>query len=385
MVEDEKESLFGSTDASPDEAPSRAMLPAANSAVLVVCDPGRDIDDVCRALLENGVRPKVVPSLKAAAPASAAPAICFVEWSLDGAARYIAELSESASEVQAVAIVDSPRTSALAYAAGATATVIRPLLPEEVIACLHSLQLRHERQRKNDADLEHGQRVTAATACEATLRELGLELRTPLATGLANVEYLIDVAQAAVSPLSHEEHLAVMTDTLEAMQRIRATLEGMSVLIPWTPPALEPVRLFRVAQRVIDSLPKGTNLVDLEGDPQVRGFGDEALLVEVTSILVKRALDRQNESKAPPVSLHVYAHDTEARLTVRERPSRSSQRRTSEDPFSTVRDSSPDGQGGLRLAAARHAIVKMGGILNYVAHREAGSAFRIRLRLVQNG
>jgi signal transduction histidine kinase len=380
MAVRENPTLFGST-LPPDEAPSQALLPVADRAVLFLCSPGPDLDHVCHELLDMGMRPKVAQNIAEAPNVSDAPHHCFVDWSLQGAAGYIVELSKSSRDLYPVALVDCARSSAEAFASGAVATASRPILSDELLSCVRGQCLRRERRRASDAVLGHDQRVSAATAFEAMLRTLGHELRSPLATALANVEYLVDVAQSAVSPMSNQEQFALVTDSLEALQRLRASLEGMSALTPNDPQVTEQVRLWRVAQRVVDELPNGTPLVELQGDHLVRGWGDEAKLVQASSFLVKRALERHPDAEGPRITLHVYAHNAEARLTVRERiPNPPSER----DPFTPAPNPPSGGQGGLQLAAVRHAIVKMGGILSYVSQKDGGSAFRIRLRLAQS-
>lgn len=374
---------FGSTLPPQDEAPSQALLPTADQTVLFICDAGPDLDAICMHLLSTGSRPLLVARVADAPAPSLVPRHCFVDWSLEGAPAFISELGRSPSELWPVAIVESARESALAYASGAIATVSKPMRLDEVSSCFQGLLVRRERQRTQTALLEHDQRVSAATAFDGMLRTLGQELRNPLATALANVEYLTEVDQSAISPLSEEEHLAILTDTLDAMQQLRSTLEGMSVFMPHEPARLEPVRLWHVAQRVLDDLPNGVHLVELSGDTQVRGWCDESALVQVLSTLVKRAIQRQLGAPGPQATLHVYTHDTEARLTVRELSPSEPSGKKPEDPFQPLRPRSETAHGGLQLAAARHAVVKMGGALNYFRQTRAGCAFRVRLRLAQ--
>jgi len=355
----------------------------ASQVVLLIARPGVDLDAATKSIIGTGMRTKVVAALHEAPLAAAAPELCFVEWSLPSAPDYIAEMSHLQRDLLPVVFVGSRTESAAAFAHGAMATLQRPFLPEEILGCLVGMRERRELRRLTTAAAEHDQRASAATAFEAVLRTLGQELRIPLATALANVEYLAEVAQSAVSPLSDEEQLAVTTDTLDAMQRLRAVLEGMSVLALKDNPVLDQVRLWHVAQRVIDELPGGTHLVELQGDRSIRGWGDEMTLVDVTSILVRRAIARRSAAQEPRISLHIYAHDTEARLTVREWGASGSRRRTTDDPFAAGRSGRNGGQAGLELAAARHAVVKLGGMLSYVSQKDAGCAFRVRLRLAQ--
>jgi C4-dicarboxylate-specific signal transduction histidine kinase len=159
-------------------------------------------------------------------------------------------------------------------------------------------------------------------------------------------------------------------------------MENVSGFVPKEPPLLNRIRLWSVAQRVIDELASGTAKVSLLGDPEVRGWGDESTLFDVTTILVRRSLERRSSSTVAKVTLHVYAHDTEARLTVHDYSSPSSEPPAG-DPFHPGLTLGRPGQSGLLLAAARHAVVRMGGALSYVPRTKAGCAFRVRLRIAQ--
>jgi C4-dicarboxylate-specific signal transduction histidine kinase len=145
---------------------------------------------------------------------------------------------------------------------------------------------------------------------------------------------------------------------------------------------LNRIRLWAVAQRVLDQLPTGASQVTLVGDPDVRGFGDESTLFEITGTLVRRALAHITQHAGTTITIHVYAHDTEARLTVHD-PSANTSEPPLGDPFSPGLTLGRPGQSGLLLTAVRHAVVRMGGTLSYVPRTRAGHAFRVRLRLAQ--
>jgi hypothetical protein len=183
--------------------------------------------------------------------------------------------------------------------------------------------------------------------------------------------------------MSTDEHAAVLQDTLTSLQQIRVILESVSALVPKDPPELNRIRLWAIAQRVIDELLAGSAPVSVFGDSEVRGFGDEATLVDVVRTLVRRALTRHTTASVADVAIHVYAHDTEARLTVRDRAAPSSEPPAG-DPFNPGLTLGKPGQSGLLLTAARHAIVRMGGSLSYVPKSKAGYAFRVRLRNAQS-
>lgn len=369
---------FDPTQGAPDEAPSQALLPCLDRTILFVCRISAEIENVCAKLLEHGLRPSVVQSVDQAPRSSLAPYHCFIDWSLPGAPDYLGTLTAQSNEIWPVALVQDDAESARAYLCGALSTVRQPLCVEEVLACLQGHRARRARRVVDDAVLIHDQRITAADAFESMIRTLGHELRTPLATALANLEYVVEGSGTDTDPEQH----AVLSDTLEAMQCLRGTLDGMTALLPQDPPVLEQVRLWRVAQRVLDALPNGAQWVELRGEPGIRGWGDEAILVSLVSILVRRTLNRNSKIDHPTVSLHVYAHDKEARITVRER-TEVGEDSPDEDPFVGISPGKSALHEGLQLASARHAVVKMGGLLNYIARGKTGSAFRVRLRLAQ--
>jgi C4-dicarboxylate-specific signal transduction histidine kinase len=183
-------------------------------------------------------------------------------------------------------------------------------------------------------------------------------------------------------PITDEDRNAVVQDTLASLQKIRLIIENVSGFMPKEPPLLNRFRLWSVAQRVIDELSTSPEQISLQGDPDVRGWGDETTLFDVTTTLVRRSLERRGSSANSKVSIHVYAHDTEARLTVHDFSPPSSDPPAG-DPFHPGLTLGKPGQSGLMLAAARHAVVRMGGTLSYVPRTKAGYAFRVRLRLAQ--
>lgn len=383
MVTHPPPALLDLTLGNREEAPSQALMPLSDQAVLFVCLPYPEVETVCSNLLEQGIRPNLVQSVERAPAASNAPRHCLLDWSLPGIQGYLSALDGQADEMWPIVMVDNDAEAAEAYASGAVATIHKPLRPLEVLACLRVHRSRRARRVVSDASLVHAQRITAADTFESMLRTLGQELRNPLATALANVEYLVEQERTAPAPLLDPDQSALLTDTLAAMQSLRSTLEGMTLLLPRDPPVLEQVRLWRVAQRVVDTLPRGTQLVELRGEPGIRGWGHESTLADLISLLVRRALRRHPKSETPPVSMHVYAHDTEARITVRERPLPELHEQLAADPFGIPTPGGGAAQGSLQLLAARHAVVKMGGLLNYVVHDTLGYAFRVRLRRAQ--
>jgi K+-sensing histidine kinase KdpD len=365
-----------------EEAPSQALLPVAIPTLLLLCAPGPDLDAVCSAVLTSGVRPVHVPRVDLAPPAENAPAHCFIDLGLPGAVEYLKVLAKSPGQLLPVAVIASAADEAKAYRLGAVTTVRRPLSPELVLAIVSSQRQRIVAQRHSDVVVEHDRRITTANAFEELLSALGQDLRNPLATALANVEFLSELREGLGSPMTDEETKAVVEDTLSSLQRIRAAIENVIGFVPQKPPTLEKVRLWQVAQRVLDGLNLAPGLATLQGDPEVRGWCDEAALLDVTRTLVLRTLERRPADSVAKLTIHVYAHDTEARLTVHDYSQTMNEPLTG-DPFHPGLTLGKPGQSGLLFAAARHAVVRMGGTLSYIPKTKAGCAFRVRLRIVQ--
>jgi signal transduction histidine kinase len=77
----------------------------------------------------------------------------------------------------------------------------------------------------------------------------------------------------------------------------------------------------------------------------------------------------------------VYATETEARISVRDNgPPLSAD--AVKTLFETSDMISGRGSAGLLLAMTHHAVVRMGGVLDYAPRSGPGGVFRIRLRLV---
>jgi K+-sensing histidine kinase KdpD len=340
------------------------------------------LDAVCSNILACGIRPVHVPRIELCPPADVAPPHVFIEMNLTGAPSYLEAVAKRADLVFPVAILSRGEDPTEAYRCGALSTIHRPLLPGLCVDIALGQRRRLVAQQHSEVVVGHDQRVSTTNAFEGLLRAVGQDVRTPLATSLANVEYLHELLGDRDSPLSRDEQTAVLGDTLAALQQIRAVLENVSALVPKDPPELNRIRLWAVAQRVIDELPTTRSKVTLMGDAEVRGFGDEATLFEVVRTLVRRAVERHAATNPGDITLHVYAHDTEARLTVRDLAAPSSEPPHG-DPFNPGLTLGKAGQSGLLLTAARHAIVRMGGSLTYVAHSQVGSAFRVRLRIAR--
>jgi K+-sensing histidine kinase KdpD len=380
MTMSEEPKFCGSSATSADEAPSQALLPIAVPTLLLVCASGPELDAVCSSFLACGIRPVHVPRVELCPPPEVAPPHVFVELGLPGAKSYLEAIAHRSDLVFPVAILSRDEDPTVAHRCGALSTLERPLLPNLCVDIVLGQRRRLLAHQHSEVIVGHDQRVSTTNAFEGLLRAVGQDVRTPLATALANVEYLHELLRSEDSPLSPDEHEAVLGDTLAALQQIRAVLENVNALVPKDPPELNRIRLWAVAQRVIDELPATRNRVTLVGDAEVRGFGDEATLFEVVRTLLRRALERHAGQTQGDVTLHVYAHDTEARLTVRDHAASLSEPPHG-DPFSPGLTLGKPGQSGLLLTAARHAIVRMGGSLTYVGRSQSGSAFRVRLRI----
>lgn len=355
-------------------------LPAADNRVLFIAPRYPELGQVFDTLLLNGLQPVHVERLSELPHANGEFAHVFVDVSIPGALQAIQKFAERQDEVFPVALIQQGTREGSSLAAGATGTLQLPLEPADVLLCVNRNRMRIERNHraKELADRERQQIATASV--EGVLATVCNELRNPLAAALANVEYLRDLDKSETPASSVDDSRMIVADTFDALQRVRGIVESLATLVKNE--HFEPKRVvfWQIAQSVLDDLGRGAASVALTGDPTVRGWADEDLLRQVLSTLVRRAINAADASgSTPQVKLHVYATDAEARISVRDNgPSLPADLLKSlvESSDAAVQQSSSE----MLLAVTHHAVVRMGGTLDYAQRRSPGTVFRIRLR-----
>ncbi|HEY6078466.1 MAG TPA: ATP-binding protein, partial [Polyangiaceae bacterium] len=148
--------------------------------------------------------------------------------------------------------------------------------------------------------------------------------------------------------------------------------------IKGTPPVLEAIDLWSVAERAVASIKPHDTRIELAGERTVCAWGDGALLEQVVANLVHNALDATQGQERRHVLVRVYAAGTEARISVRDNgpgvPEALRQRIF--DPFFSTKGERGTGLG---LVLVHHAVARMGGTLS-LGPSEHGAVFRVRLR-----
>jgi two-component system C4-dicarboxylate transport sensor histidine kinase DctB len=215
-----------------------------------------------------------------------------------------------------------------------------------------------------------------APVLESVLATIGHEIGNPLAAALTSVECLRDSDSAR--GLSAEERKGAVEDTALALRRIQDVMNAVTSLVRGTPPTLERVSMWDVAERAVGSLRSLGARVDLAGDQQLRGWGCPPLLEQVVINLVKNAIDATRDQDNPQVLVRVYRAALEARISVRDNgpgiPVALRQRIF--DPFFSTKGNRGTGLG---LVLVHHAIGRMGGSVS-LGSGSNGAVFRIRLR-----
>jgi signal transduction histidine kinase len=360
-------------------------LPAVDERVLFVAPPRPELSQVFNTLLVNGLQPIHVERFDEIGLSIGEFIHVFVDVSIPGALQWLEKSAEQQDELLAFGLIQPGAREGSTLAAGAIATLQLPLEPADVLLCINRNRKRIERHRrlKELADCERQKMVAASV--EGVLATVCNELRNPLAAALANVEYLRDLSNGETLSSSADDTHVIVEDTFDALQRVRSIVESLATLVKNEHFEAKRVVFWEIAQSVLDELGRCAAPVSLSGDPTVRGWADEDLLRQVLSTLIRRALNAAEASgSAPHVKLHVYATETEARISVRDNgPSFPA------DLLKSLLESSPaalrHGSSEMLLAITHHAVVRMGGNLDYAQRRSAGSVFRIRLRVVRTG
>lgn len=365
------------------DAPSSAALPVAYTKVLFITPNYIELKRVFEALHSNNLRPVHLESLSAHPVQAGTFRHVFIDLSLPGALQWLKALAPNTEEVFAIALIQHGEREGSALAAGASATLQLPIEAADVLLCIERNRARIERSRSLEELMDRDRRRIATTSVEGVLTTLCQELRNPLAAALANVEYLRETDHRAVASVSSEEKRNILEDTLEALQRVRGTLESLATLVKREISEPRRVVFWQVAQSVVDELGCDVTAVSLTGEPTVRGWADEDLLRQVVSTLARRALSSvDSNSRGPQVHLRVYATETEARISVRDDgPALSAE--VIKSLFEPAYAMSGKGSAELLLAVTHHAVVRMGGVLDYAQRNSPGGVFRIRLRLVR--
>jgi len=354
--------------------PDSGVFPLTDSTVLVLADESLDLRQATRALQEDGfpiVRAASIPGLEELA---FRPRFAIVDTSLPGALELLHRFNSPEWGIQVLALLGPDESEGPALAAGATLTVRRPAQGSSILLCLRRFRTQEERSRQTQPAAEHG--GAPALVLDSVLSTIGHEIGNPLAAALASVECLRDTDSAR--GLSLEEREGAVDDTALALRRIQEVLNVVTSLVRGSPPVLERVPLWDVAEGAVSALRSDDVRVELAGDETVRGWACTPLLEQALINLVKSAIDATRGQERRLILVRVYRAADEARISVRDNgpgiPS-SLRPRIFEAHLRTKGQRSTN----LGLVLVHHAVARMGGLVS-LGSGNSGAVFRIRLR-----
>lgn|GEM_PF-2854367 len=372
-----------SSDQSSFRESTTLSLPVPDNRVIFITPRYSELARVFDALVVNDLQPIHAERVSDLDLDGSEFVHVFADVSIPGVLALLQQLADKQEEAFPIALIRPGAREGSALAAGASCTLQLPLEPADVLLCINRNRTRIERIRRTKelADRERQRIVTASV--EGVLATVCNELRNPLAAALANVEYLRDLDGSDSRASSTDDTRAIVGDTFDALQKVRIIVESLATLVKNEHFEARRIAFWQIAQSVLDDLGRCAAPVSLAGDPTVRGWADEELLRQVLSTLVRRALSAAEASGGTPlVRVHVYATETDARISVRDNgPSLPA------DLLKSLLESSDvavrQGSSEMLLAVTHHAVVRMGGTLEYAQGHPPGSVFRIRLRVVR--
>jgi signal transduction histidine kinase len=359
----------------PGDETDSGVFQLSDQSVLLLLEPGPDVAPLVKALEAEGF--SVVPMSDAAqAEASGyVPRLGVLDGECEGALDFLRRINAHGTTLHAVVALQPGAREGDAIAAGAQLTLQRPLVPDDVLACLQRFRAQHELMARSRDVFDRERPSVPPPLIESVLATIGHEIRNPLAAALANVECLRGDYE-----LGEEERKNTIDDTVIALRRIQDVVTAVSSLVKGAPPVLEKVALWNVAERAIASVKPHDARVEVAGEHSVRAWGNTALLEQVVVNLVHNAIDATQSQERRHVLVRVYCTAGEARISVRDNgpgvPAALRQRIF--EPFFSTKGERGTGLG---LVLVRHAVSRMGGTLS-LGPSERGAVFRIRLRAV---
>ncbi len=363
-----------------NEDPSSTTLQVADATLLVICADSRDLRELAPQLLEQNLRILVATSIDEGRQLAPGTPHLFVELALPGARDFLREWTQEQPPSGAVALVEPGQSISEGLSLGATAVLTFPLKAADLLRCVARNRTRHTQFLVWQKKHQRSQQDSVRGSIEGLVSALDRELRGPLATALANVEYLRELLPTEVSDPNREDLSAVVMDTLTSLRRLQGTVEWLTLLGREANHQAQRISLWEAAQRGLDRLPRNRYRTNLFGDSAVRAWSDEATLGQVLSILLHRAAAALASSPDPELSVRIYERLDQACLTLRDNghPMPQGERPGLLDPGTEPRDAATS---ALAFAMAQHAVLRMGGHL-ISSHAQAGNVVRLRLPLV---
>ena len=349
--------------------PDSMKLGLAEISVLVLCEPGDDLTPVHDALTDAGLLVIHAPDAKTIDLLPTPARYAIVELSLPGAL----DLQRRA-DTMAIAVVGRDEHEHAALSAGAIATLRRPLHADDVLVHLRRFRAHQERHLLDHEAVEREHANAGVHLLERSLASVASDLLPRLrASGR-----LLEAARHAESAADGTPR-QLIDEALRSLDEVSERLRSLADLGGRAAPWVERVSLLEIARAAVAATPNHAGVsVEVDGRPDVAGWGDRTGLERVVADLVSHAFEAVRSAPAPRVHVRVYGTLTEARISIRH-----------EDPRLRVSDCEalfvpallpPRTTDELALIRARHAIAHMGGALTAAAEPNSRVVFRVRLR-----
>jgi signal transduction histidine kinase len=361
----------------PGDEVDSGVFQLSDQSVMLLLSPGPDVAPVVRTLEEEGFSIVPVSDAQSAEVSGFVPRLAILDERSPGALDFLRRINAHGTTLHAIIAIAPGGRESEALGAGAELTLQRPLVPADVVLCLNRFRALQEQITRSRDVFDRERSSVPPPLIESVLATIGHEIRNPLAAALANVECLREGAPHA---LSEEDQRISIDDTVIALRRIQDVMAAVSALVKGSPPMLERIDMWSVAERAVAAVRPHETRIEIAGEASVQGWGNAALLEQVVANLVQNALDATNGQERRHVLVRVYSASGEARISVRDNgpgvPAALRQRIF--EPFFTTKGERGTGLG---LVLVRHAVSRMGGTLS-LGPSERGAVFRIRLRAV---
>jgi two-component system, NtrC family, sensor kinase len=279
----------------------------------------------------------------------------------------------------AIAVLAENEPESAALAAGATATLHRPLAPNDVLLYVDRFK-KHQELLTESRELFERNEANALVSTTARVTEaICHEVRNPLQAVRLNVGLLQDSNDRERPRLTFEDRKEILKDIDNALNRIDSILTSLNGLARGEKPPVARVDLGEIVGDALRSVRGDSSAIEVATQADVHGMAARGLLHQVVVNVLNNALDAVRRVKEPKVTVRVYVTAGEARISIRDNgvgiPTNLRERIF--EPFFSTKGS--DGTG-LGLAIARQAVASMGGALTVSGEDPPGACFRIRLR-----
>lgn len=363
---------------SPEDYES-GILNLSKLSVLLVMEAGDEVPLIRDALTDQGFMVLVVEDVVAAEAVPYMPRYALIDPAIAGGLSLIRKFSEAPHEVSVLAVLADGEPESDALRAGASATLHRPLMLDDVYFYIERFRKYQELLAQSRELFERNETHAMVGTTGRVAAAIAHEIRNPLAVARLNTGMMHDEIVRDGPRLSVEERIESLREIEAALGRIEGILTACTGLARGERPKGERVNFLEVARRALTDVRNPAHVaIELVG-ADVFGIASPDLLHQVLVNLMNNAVDALRHTENPRVLVRVYESVSEARISVRDNGPGipSGVRDRIFEPFFSTKGKEGSGLG---LAISRQAIGNMGGALTLSSEPSSGACFRVRLR-----